>query len=1113
MMTHMFDTQPSGFRLATLEVFNWGTFDGQVYRITPEGKNAVLTGANGSGKSTLVDALLTLLVENRGRNYNLASGAGSKRERSERTYILGQYSRERGETASDTKSVTLRTRDDYTVLLATFEDALNGRIVTLVAMMWLNNAESAVEHRYYVAQQALSIEEHFSQRHINARDLPNGVEVCNNNFSVYIKAARKALGLTGHDKALDLFNQTVAVKDIPSLNQFVRDHMLEDGKAESHVEGLRQQYSDLNDAHEAITRADSQLRTLTPLIDAAEEYRRYERQIEQYRLAYSLVGFYVAEQAVTLLGDELHALENRQAAEQEKLQTVDNELIRQREHRDAIKIALAQDDVGREIGKIETELPHLRSQIQAKKPNANRYDSDAKRLGLAAYEDEASFHQNRVQVNRLSVELNTAIRDFEEQRFNLRTDSQQMSQREKALKEEIQYLRSNPSQIPERVASIRQKISTDLQIPIAQLPFIGELIKVREHESLWEGVLERLLHSFAQELIVPEEHYASISAYVNERNLRGRLVYRRLHPNQAREDHRSGGRYDAVMAYDKLEIHPETPYRDWLINRLREAYNYECCDTLDAFQHTDRAITPQGQIKHSRSRHEKDDRSAIDERKNYVLGWDNRAKLEALEQELHTLSQQITKYAHQITQVEENLSRTRADVNACDNLLKISEFQEIDWRSHQADIDRLQRRLAELRQNPGRLQLETQLKQLENEVHEANKRRDAINRTLTTLQNKQREYEQLLGYAKQRLDEISPEQREQLATVRSRIAEVEREPLTIDRIQTRTNELEATLQRSISGFSGRQTTATTQIINVMNTFRREYPAEGASLPVEISALRAYEQIYQRLEHDDLPKYRERFKEMLNRKVLRGITTFKGTLDKQVEDIGRSISELNDSLRTLDYGGKNYIRLIAESSHDPEIHDFNQSLRRCLQNAGNDTPEELERVYQEIQQLIQRFNDDPAWMRRVIDVRRWRTFAAEQVTQAGVTVDYYTDSSGKSGGQKAKLAYTILASAIAYQYGLQGLAPNERSFRFVVIDEAFSKLDDENARYAMQLFEQLGLQLLVVTPMQQLQIIEKYVKVFHYVVTNEEGNRSQVMNLTDAEYRRRRQEILSNGHHA
>ena len=47
----------SGFRLERLEVFNWGTFNGRVWGLTPGGSNALLTGDIGSGKSTLVDAI------------------------------------------------------------------------------------------------------------------------------------------------------------------------------------------------------------------------------------------------------------------------------------------------------------------------------------------------------------------------------------------------------------------------------------------------------------------------------------------------------------------------------------------------------------------------------------------------------------------------------------------------------------------------------------------------------------------------------------------------------------------------------------------------------------------------------------------------------------------------------------------------------------------------------------------------------------------------------------------------------------------------------------------------------------------------------------------------
>ena len=81
------DVQPlCGFRLSCMEILNWGTFDEQIWRITPEGGNSLLTGNIGSGKSTLVDALTTLLVPPRKLAYNKAAGAEEK-ERSVESYF------------------------------------------------------------------------------------------------------------------------------------------------------------------------------------------------------------------------------------------------------------------------------------------------------------------------------------------------------------------------------------------------------------------------------------------------------------------------------------------------------------------------------------------------------------------------------------------------------------------------------------------------------------------------------------------------------------------------------------------------------------------------------------------------------------------------------------------------------------------------------------------------------------------------------------------------------------------------------------------------------------------------------------------------------------------
>ena len=70
---------------------------------------------------------------------------------------------------------------------------------------------------------------------------------------------------------------------------------------------------------------------------------------------------------------------------------------------------------------------------------------------------------------------------------------------------------------------------------------------------------------------------------------------------------------------------------------------------------------------------------------------------------------------------------------------------------------------------------------------------------------------------------------------------------------------------------------------------------------------------------------------------------------------------------------------------------------------------------------------------------------------------------------------------------------------MVIDEAFGRGSDESAQYGLKLFQQLNLQLLIVTPLQKIHIIEPYVASVGFV-HNEEGRDSKLRNLSIEEYR-------------
>ena len=134
------------------------------------------------------------------------------------------------------------------------------------------------------------------------------------------------------------------------------------------------------------------------------------------------------------------------------------------------------------------------------------------------------------------------------------------------------------------------------------------------------------------------------------------------------------------------------------------------------------------------------------------------------------------------------------------------------------------------------------------------------------------------------------------------------------------------------------------------------------------------------------------------------------------------------------------------------------------------------------------------------MRNWFTFSAsERWREDNTEHETYTDSGGKSGGQKEKLAYTILAASLAYQFRLDEPATAEHTFRFVVIDEAFGRGSAESADYALRLFQRLGLQLLIVTPLQKIHVIEPFVNAVGYV-DNPRRDNSRLHCMTIEEYR-------------
>jgi uncharacterized protein YPO0396 len=187
--------------------------------------------------------------------------------------------------------------------------------------------------------------------------------------------------------------------------------------------------------------------------------------------------------------------------------------------------------------------------------------------------------------------------------------------------------------------------------------------------------------------------------------------------------------------------------------------------------------------------------------------------------------------------------------------------------------------------------------------------------------------------------------------------------------------------------------------------------------------------------------------------------------------------------------------------DAEIKVFQGMLKECLAGTFESTPEADEARFARIEKLIERLRDEERWRDKVTDVRRWYDFAAREIDEeTGAERSYHEDSAGQSGGEKAKLAFTILVAAIAYQYDLSADGRPSDRFHFVVVDEMFSKVDDQYAEYALELFRKFGLQLLIVAPLDaKARVTEPYVGCYLHVVKDSQTNCSEIYSMTAHEF--------------
>ena len=1114
MMESLFDMEAKrrGFRLTNFELYNWGTFDRQVVRLAMDGNNALLTGDIGSGKSTLVDALTTLLVPPRQIVYNKAAGAQS-RERTLYSYVAGAYSAEKDEALGQLKAKTLRDHNHFTVLVGRFRNEGLLESVTLALFLYLRPGSRAPERFYVVTHDVLGIEEDFIPPFKDIRALKKRLKSkgCDlfDSYRDYFTYIRRLLGIRG-EQAMTLFYQTVSMKSVGNLTDFVREHMLEPKPIEKSVDELIASFSELKRAHDMVLEAKEEIAMLEPVCERIGKYGLKQGELLEAKRLLDLLGAWFAGRAQAIYAEKLAAETIEAAKLESRLKRVGDEVERLFAKESTLRLDIERSGGGR-IAEIEKELQIDGERLESRRKEHRRYTKLLNTLGYKVVSNEHAFLTQQRKLGDEMADVESQKDKIEVALFGDRAAMARHEERARELERELLFLKAKKSNIPSRNAAIRELLCGALGLKESQLPFAGELLKPLSEP--FRGAIERVLRNFALSLLVDIRYYEAVSEYVESRDLKGKLVYLRIDTDY---DYEPLIFEDTTMLYGQMKVKADTPFYDYLHHRLYHDFGYRLCEDLSCFRRHKKALTASGQIRQSASRHEKDDRFAIDDRRRWVLGWENREKIAMLEADLRMEREKIEYLKERTEKAKEKLHALQVRRDTLRDLLRYESFETIDFYTPSRRIEALKEEKQKLRESSDLLRaLEAQLQETlaarkvnQKEMSDLQQRLGAAHLKIEQLQERQ-------NTATLRYEQFKEELEAESERIEAFVEEEGFGRLNLANLNASERRAQELLKKRIETTKDRLRELRLKIESGMKDYLLRFPRQARELDVSIDAASAYNERYDRLRSDNLPKFEKKFKALFKEGTITQVLRLSAELDIARQEITQKIGMINNALKLIEYSPDTYIELLAEANKDSEIGAFRSELKMMTTGATDREDESgfSEEKFEMIKGLIERFTGrkgfadiDAKWRKKVIDIRNWYTFGAvERYMSDGAVKEYYADSAGKSGGQKEKLAYTVLASALAYQFGLIDTNVKSRTFRFAMIDEAFGRGSDTSARYALELFKKLDLQLLVVTPKQKIHVIEPYVKSIHFVY-NKEGKESQLLSLDIETYKKKKEKM-------
>ncbi|MFF1252555.1 ATP-binding protein [Pseudarthrobacter sp. NPDC058329] len=1093
-------TNPGQMRLALVQVVNWGTFHG-AHTMHVDRNGTLLTGNSGVGKSTLFDAMLRVFDARPRSNEAAAqrSGGAVEDKRTTFTYMRGKV----GDKAvgEGSASAFQRPGATWSAVALTFDNAAGTR-VTVSALFDLpkNGTESNVGRFYLVDHDPLDLEalEGIADKRFTKAAL-EAIFPDAQVFDVHKAFAerfRRLLGINS-DQALPLLRVIQAGKGLGgSVNTFFRDQVLDAPATLAAADDVVEEFSNLMSIRQRLEDVRQQRDQLAPVPALNREYAQALLDANRLRdLAGEEFEAYKQQLAVTVHQKMLVRFK-------ELAQAKAKELGAERAVRDGLAKELRQLEAdynnqgGNAISAIEQSLENARVGLKLRQQVEEAARQALTDAGLELKWTAEGWEQAHEQAAARSAELKDNSQALQELRFEA-FDAHATTKRELAAAEqELVSLKTRKSLLPPSSIENRAAIAAATGVAEDRMPFAGELMDLAEGEEQWRPAAERALRNLATTLLVPGEHFAAVTRYLNDHRVRGALravdVSKPLAGGAlALEDVHDG---DLLTKLDILASGVAAEAGAWIRERIALDFAYPCVEDPDELARLDRGLSLGGVVKRNRHTVEKDDR--FTGRQDYVLGFDNAAKLELVAGQVADLRQDVAKAA-ELAQAREDSHQGMS--RQLDALRRIAEdhraWEQVSAAVAAGDLARIEQRLKDA------LAAQADLEPLRATIEEVRRKHQSSTEAAAVLQSEYKAVDRqltaadsLLEAARRRLAHAPPSDAtvtalEQYFADFGDVTEMHELDNLANRVQT------ALLGELHTAESRGQATAE-RLTRIFEGFVREWgSAISADHGTTIGAAGEFETRYHAIVSDGLPAQEAEFRQFFNQRTHESFSTLLHLLDEERRSITSRILPLNGILSQVSFHEGSFLELDIKQTLPPTAKQFKDAIQNALkarhtrppksdgprvEGAGGERDDdgELTAGYKSLETLVKRLGsqapEDRRWRAEVLDVRghlfiqckEHREVAGPASGRKGggakkTEVFMHADTGSMSGGERQRFTAFIMAAALSYQLGIaeQGFT----TYGTVMMDEAFVLASEEFAGAGIKALHEFGFQLLLAAP--------------------------------------------------